>query len=287
MIKSKINNKLACGLLLLGLAPVAWASDYQVRPMETGYAKTLSGVTVDGWFESFTGVELDEVEDFDGWTAGLDLTIPFMERFQVILSIPVRTEGDAVVKDDHWIMPGEDIDIEGNGGVFDFVSLSFEHQLFHEKADGYNLSYYVGYGGVADALDTGLVRPNGIDDDKINHNGRNLFAGVKVDDDRWGVHMLGNLGLRYYESDDLFPGGDEAILLDLKGAVIFNPWGERLYPVLELTYMGDFSDVNQITLIPELIYAINPDVELKAGMPIGLGGTGNEFGGQAELSVRF
>ena len=178
--------------------------------------------------------------------------------------------------------------MEGNGGVFGFITLVFEHQLFGEQDKGYNLSYYVGGGAVGDELETTLLRP-GEGTDSINHNGTVWMLGVKADTERWDTRLLGNLGIRgYARSDDLNPGGnDQMYLLDLKGAAIFAPWGKYVHPVLELTYLGDLSDVNQFTLLPELLIPVNPHLEIKAGVAIGLGGNGSEIGGQAEASIRF
>jgi len=281
-------GKLLLGSLTFFIAMSVQAADYSMQPIKTDPAHIQEKVMLSVSWESFQGLELDEVEDFDGWTVATELVIPFMDNFQLRFNMPLRTEGDAVVKSDHWIAPGLDIDVEGNGGVFDFITLAFEHQLFHEQDKGYNLSYYLGGGAVGKPLDTTLPRP-GSGTDAINHNGTVWMLGVKADGERWGTHLLGNLGVRgYSRSDDLNPGGsDQMYLLDLKGAVIFAPWGKYVHPVLELTYLGDFTDVNQITLLPELLIPVNPHLELKAGAAIGLGGNGSEIGGQAEASIRF
>ncbi|MGV6825701.1 MAG: hypothetical protein ACWA5Q_01880 [bacterium] len=284
-----MNKVLQVAVLLTGgMVHAVAQAEYQLQPINTHYAQTLTEVTVDGWFESFSGVELDELEDFDGWTTGIDLTLPFLERFQISLSLPLRTEGDAVAKEHGFLPKGDSTSVEGNGGVFDYPSVTFAHQLMNQQEDGYNLSYYVGGGSVLDSLDTELVRAQGAAD-QLNHNGKVFFAGIRMDGDAFGHRTLGNFGLRYYpRSDDIFPGSlDEFTIVDIRGAVVFDPWGARLYPVVELTYLGDFGDMNQITLIPEVLYPISENLEFKAGAAIGLGGNGNEFGGQAELSIRF
>lgn len=281
-------GKLLLGGLMLGATMAVQAADYSMQPIKTDPAKTQDKVMLSVSWESFQGMELDELEDFDGWTLATELVVPFMDRFQLRFNMPLRTEGDAVVKSDHWIVPGMEIDVEGNGGVFDFITLVFEHQLFQQQEQGYNLSYYIGGGAVGYPLDTNLPRP-GTGTDSLNHNGVVFMAGVKADGERWGTRLLGNAGLRSYaRSDDLNPGsGDEFTALDLKGAVIFAPWGQYVHPVLELTYLGDFTDLNQFALLPELLIVVNPHLEFKAGASVGLGGNGSEFGGQVEASVRF
>lgn len=281
-------GKLLLGSLTLSIAMTVQAADYSMQPIKTDPAQTQDKVMLSFSWESFNGMELDEVEDFDGWTAAMELVVPFLDRFQLRFNMPLRTEGDATVKSDFWLHPGLDIDVEGNGGVFDFITLVFEHQLFHEQEQGYNLSYYVGGGAVGYPLDTTLPRP-GSGYDAINHNGTVIMLGVKADGERWGTRLLGNAGIRGYQrSDDLYPGdSDQFYVLDAKAAVIFAPWGQYVHPVLELTYLGDFSDVNQFALLPELLIPVNKHLELKAGASFGLGGNGSEYGAQAEASVRF
>lgn len=283
-----LPGKLVPGCLIFFVAMSVQAADYSMQPIKTDPARIQDKIMLSVSWESFQDMELDEVENFDGWTVATELVVPFMDKFQFRFNLPLRTEGDAVVKSDHWLRPGIDIDVEGNGGVFDFITLVFEHQLFGEQDKGYNLSYYVGGGAVGDQLETTLLRP-GEGTDSINHNGTVWMLGVKADTERWDTRLLGNLGIRgYARSDDLNPGGnDQMYLLDLKGAVIFAPWGKYVHPVLEFTYLGDFTDVNQITLLPELLIPVNPHLELKAGVAIGLGGNGSEIGGQAEASIRF
>jgi len=263
----------------------AAAADYQLQPIATRSAQTLSEITLNGTYTHFKDVTLQEADDFDGWSVDVDLTIPFKDRFQLWLFLPLRTEGDARLTDPGSVDRGERIDIEGNGGVYGFPSVVFEHQLRFEDSSDYNLAYYLGYGQVLDPLDTTAVSG-----DKYNHRGKMLSAGVKLGGHRWNdsIRLIGNFGLRYYfDTDDLSPAGDVFTYADFKGAAIFKPWGQRLFPVLELTYLGNFGDYNAPTLMPELIYAFNSNWEAKAGVPIGLGGDGNQFGASAQLTYRF
>jgi hypothetical protein len=274
------------GLVLLLSASSAW-SEYRVQPIETRSAQIRPGVTLDAGFQYFTDVTLQEADEFDGWTADLDLTIPFMDRFQLRVYLPVYTKGDATLQEDTlWEKKGDSIDIDGWTGVYDFASLTFEHQLMFDDRNRFNLGYYAGVGTSLKPLDTDLT--NG---DKYNHRGRVAMLGINADGHAWDdkVQLLGNFGFRYYwESDDLNPGGSDTFgAADLKGAMVFQPWGEKLYPVLELTYLGDFGDLNVITLQPELIYPISEKFELRGAVPIGLGGDGNQLGVSAQLGWLF
>ncbi len=275
----------AGGCLLL--ASMAVAGQRSPEPLKTLSPETGAAMEFKLSYESFSGVELDEVEDFDGWTTMAEVSMPFMDRFRIRFSYPFNTEGDATVKSDHYIMPGESIDIDGNGGVFDFMTFTFEHQLQSVDDAGYGLAYYLGVGAVPERLETTLARP-GSGYDAINHTGTVFLAGIRMDRRHGFGHGIANLGLRYYgSSDDLNPGsGDQFVVADLKAAILFNPWG-AVHPVLELTYLGDFSDMNQLTLYPGLVLPLGKRIDLKAGAAIGLGGNGSEFGGHAQAVFRF
>jgi len=277
----------AAALLLAAGSPAARAGDYQLLPIDTRPAQTLSGITLNGSFRYFTDVTLDEADNFDGWTADLDLTIPFMERFQFRVFLPLYTKGDAKLrKDNVFQSKGDSLDIDGAGGVWDFPSVEFEHQLMFERDRGFNLAYYVGGGRVIKPLDTDLI--NG---DKYNHRGSVGLGGIKADGRVWNdqAKLIGNFGFRYYwDTDDLHPAGSSAFgAADLKAAAVFQPWGTRVYPVLELAYLGDFSDLNIATLQPEIIVPLSENLELKAAVPIGLGGDGNQLGFTAQLGWLF
>jgi hypothetical protein len=283
-MKNLMNMALA-GLFLVTGASIA--GNRTPEPIKTLSPETGSDVELKLSYESFQGMELDESENFDGWTTMAEVSMPFMDRFRLRLTYPFRTEGDADVKDDQPIMPGESIDIEGNGGVFDFLTLQFEHQLKSVEQDGYGFSYYIGGGAVPSRLDTTKQRPNG-GFDAFNHTGTVILGGVRMDRQHGFGHGILNLGLRYYgASDDLAPGNNDAFAVaDLKGAIMFNPWGP-VHPVVELIYLGDFSDMNQLSVIPGLVFPLGRNVDLKAGATIGLAGNGSEFGAQAQAVVKF
>lgn len=278
---------LAATIGLLGIGPAAAGGAHE--PMYTSFAGTGSRIEGKLGIESFSDVELDEVDSFDGWTATAEVSMPFADRFRLRLVYPFKTDGDATIKDDQPAFPGEDVDIEGNGGVYDFLTLTFEHQLFFASDRGYNLAYYLGGGTKADRLDTTKYDPWDKTYDVFNHTGNIFQGGVKFDRQHSFGRVVANLGLRYYwSSDDIYPGGnkDSFAAADFRAAVVFAPW-KMIYPVIEVTYFGDFSDLNQLTLIPELLFSMGKHVELKAGASVGLGGTGNQLGGQAQMVVYF
>jgi hypothetical protein len=284
--RPRLTVRAVAGLLLAAGSVEAWAEDYQLLPIETRPAQTLSGITLDSSFRYFTDMTLDEADNFDGWTVDFDLTVPFMDRFQLRVFLPAYTRGDAKLRQDVLFQDkGESLDIHGAGGIWDFPSVELEHQLMFERDRGFNLGYYLGAGRIIKPLDTDLI-----DGDKYNHRGTVGMGGIKADGGAWNdqVRLLGNFGFRYYwDTDDLNPEGKSAFgTADLKGAAVFKPWG-RIYPVLELTYLGNFSDVNITTLMPEIIFPLNQNLELKAAVPIGLGGDGNQLGLTAQLGWLF
>ncbi len=239
--------------------------------------------------ESFQNVELDEVDGFDGWTATAEAAMPLGRDFRLRMVYPFRTDGDAVIKDDQPAFPGQDVHIEGNGGVYDFFTIGLEWQLRRQAEDGYALSWYLNGGVKADRLDTDKYNPWEKNYDVFNHTGEVISTGVRYDRP-WGPgHLFANLGLRVYvNADDIYPGGNKNTIpaLDLDAAMVFSPWGQ-LHPALELIYFGDLSDLNQFSLVPELLLPLGRHLELKAGVPVGLGGTGSEIGGRAQVVVRF
>ncbi len=268
---------------------VARVSAQAPEPLLTLRAATDDRVTMRLGYESFHDMELDEVDRFDGWTAAAELSVPFMERFRLRLAWPFRTEGDAVIKPGQGYPPDTEIDIEGSGGVYDFATLTFEHQLVFAADRGFDLGYYLGLGTKADRLDTTKYNPDDGRNDPFNHTGNLMHLGVRFDRMHGFGEVLGNAGVRYYwNSDDIYPGGnkDSFLALDLRGAVVFHPWGS-VYPAVELAYLGDLSDFNQFTLVPELLWPVAEPLHLKLGVVVGLGGTGSQYGGRAELAVRF
>lgn len=262
-------------------------------PLQTRAALPVSRAMVSAGVSSFSDMELDEVKNFDGWTADVGLALPVFEQSQLSLHVPVYTDGTA----DSTAEPGQEsygpvapgnypsLDIEGNGGVWDYPTLEFQSVLWDETEHGYVLGWYAGFGQVQENLD---ARHHGELYDIFNHKGDQYLAGLLAEGDgAWG-RWYANTGMRYYDkSDDLNPAhSDNFEVFDLRLANRFGAWTDNLYPMLEVTYLGDFSDINQAALLPELLYAPNDSVNLKGGLTFGAG-DGNQFGGQAQIDLFF
>ncbi|MGB5330417.1 MAG: hypothetical protein WBO58_19570 [Gammaproteobacteria bacterium] len=255
----------------------------------------------------FTDVELEEAEGFDGWTASVELVVPLesiSERMQLRFSLPFYTEGDARIADDTKPNNGDKTDIDGYGGVYDFATLQFEHQWLETETSGYNAAYSVGFGTVlgpldTDALDIDLTEPEADDEtdpektDQMNHKGYVFLSGLKYDSPVaiFGreSQLLLNGGMRgYFYTDDLHPDDkDYFIWADLKGAIVFGQLEDNVVPVLELTYLGDFGDFEEIFLNPEAIIPFSESASLKLGGLISLGDDGNQGGFAGSLSFGF
>lgn len=279
---------LAAALFLAPLA--ASAQNSTLQPINTRFAQTQSKISVELSAGYFTDLELEEADGFDGWTAALEIVVPLKiisERMQLRLSVPFYTDGDATITDPALPDVGDDIDIDGDGGVYDFVTLEFEHQLFTQERFGFNAAYTIGFGEVRESLDTTTS-----DKDLYNHEGKVTLGGIKFDrpvtifDNK--SQLLINAGFRYYyETDDLHPDDrDDWTWADLKGAIVFEQWG-YVVPVVELTYLGDFGHYNEILLHPEVIVPFNDHVSIKIGGIISLSADGNQGGAAASLSVGF
>lgn len=277
-------GSLAASAVLAGQPPV---------PMETRSAIPVSGPMLSASAASFSDVELDEVDNFDGWTGSVGFALPVFEHSQLTLNAPLYTDGEGKATAE----PGEEsygsvapadypnLDIEGDGGVWDYTTLEFQSQIWDETDHSYVLGWYAGLGQVHEYLE---AKHDGRIYDRINHKGDVYLAGMLAEGDGGWGRWYANAGARFYrKSDDLNPAGnDDFDVADLRLANRFDPWAENLYPVVEVTYLGDFSDVNQASVLPELLYAPNDTVNLKTGLTFGAG-DGNQFGGQAEIDFFF
>ncbi|MDY0212536.1 MAG: hypothetical protein RBR06_05985 [Desulfuromonadaceae bacterium] len=255
------------------------AQNSTLQPIYTHFAQTQTEISLDLMASSFSNVELDEADNFDGYTAAFDLTIPVDVDKQFRFSVPFYTKGDAYLKPG-----GQPIDIDGYGGVFDYATLQFEYQKYAADEVGYNMAYTIGYGIRTAVLDTGTG-------DYYNHTGKILLLGLNMDksiyDDK--AQLLLNAGIRFYfDADDLHPRGvDSWVWADIKSAIIFKSWGQYVRPVLELTYLGGFHDYNAVYLMPELIIHVAKNVSFKPGGILGLTSDGNQGGVTGELSISF
>lgn len=264
--------------------------EYQVQPIFTRYAETAKKITFNANARIFNDVQLQEADSFDGWGVDADLTIPipYTERFQLRLSWPFYTDGEARVTEKGRSDTGQSIDVRGYGGVFDFPNAQIEYQFLTEEQKGFNMAGYAGFGEKMRHLWT-----TSFDDDVYNHDGQVIPFGLKADwrhGEQW--RFVANAGARYYQkSDDINPSGpdssDRFWLGDISFAAIYRPWKCPVYPVGELVYQGNFSDYHSVLAVPEIIWAVCRNFELKAGAPIGLTDDGESFGGRFQATVRF
>jgi len=265
--------------ILLSTSLTALAQNPTLQPISTRFAQTQTDISLELTAHNFSDVELDEADGFDGYSAALELTMPFATDKQIRFSVPFYTKGDA-----SWKSDGRSIDIDGYGGVFDYSTLQFEHQIYVAEDAGFNLAYNLGGGMRTAVLDTTI-------NDYYNHTGKIILLGINMDKDINGgeTQLLLNAGIRYYfDADDLHPRGiDSWAWADIKGAVVFKPWGAYVRPALELTYLGGFNDYNSVSLMPELIIQVADNASLKLGGILGLTSDGNQRGVTGQLSVSF
>jgi hypothetical protein len=204
---------------------------------------------------------------------------------QLRFILPHYTDDDATSSKAGVPEYGESIDIDGNGGAYEFATLQFEHQILNLKDDNLNAAYVLGFGNRTKALDTTLSS-----NDSFNHRGRVIVGGIKLDRPIFDgkAHWLANTGFRhYFDTDDLHPADKvDFTFADLKTAVVFAPVCKYFVPVLELTYLGDF-DYNAIAIHPEVIIPFNENVSIKLGGTVGLSNDGNQGGGAASLAIGF
>ncbi len=271
----------------------AHAVNSTLQPISTRFAQTQDAISIEVGASSFSDIELEEADSFDGWTAGAEVVVPFafmsdrLENMQVRLLIPFYTDGDATITDPALPDVGQDIDIDGNGGLYDFATAQFEHQLFTLEDDGFNAAYYVGWGKVLESLDTTTS-----DKDLYNHSGKVTVAGIKYDRpvSIFGneSQLLLNAGVRhYYDTDDLHPDDEDSFTwADLRTAIVFESIGEYIVPVLELTFLGD-SDYSDLKLQPQVIIPFNDNFSVKLGGYVGLTSDGSDNGGAASLAIGF
>lgn len=265
--------------------PVEPCSDRAIQPLFSRYAQTATQWTLRAGYRSFKDVELQEIDELDGTSYDIELLVPLSESLQIRLYYPLKTEGDA-----RDIASGNDVDVDGDGGLLDFPSLTLEYQF--KKANGvgdYNLAAYLGVGYVRDFLQS-ETQPNGRID-RINHRGAALLFGIKADkqlNNCWT--FVGNLGGRYYwDSDDIHPNSDSDrfFLIDASAAFVYAPSDAWVYPAIEVVYQGDVSDYNSLQVVPQVIVPIGSRVDLNAGVSVGLLDDGPSTEARLQMNVRF
>ena len=263
--------------VLLGMVASPVVADDINRPVFARPATTVDAFLLEGFLETFDGLDLQEAVALDGWTAGLDFTFAFRPGMQFRFLLPVRTEAEGV-----FVSNGEETDIEGWGGTFDFASLFFEHQLIGVDDNGPNrFGWFIGIGNRTANLETGTP-------DRYNHQGRSFHLGVRYDR---RLQQLGTLFLdtefRYYDpSDDLNPGDllDDTFWLGTVTAAWLLPSRGALTGGVEL--INEFGeDWYAASLAPEIILAGSEKLDLKLAVPIGLSSDAPNWGTQFRLTL--
>lgn len=248
------------------------------RPLYARPATTAESFSVDAYFEYFDGLMLQEAVDLEGWTAGLDFTFPFSQSMQLRFLLPARTEADGVLLNN-----GEELDIDGWGGTFEFAGVHFEHQLIGVDGGPNRLSYALGLAYRTAVLETSTG-------DKYNHRGRSLHTSLRYDRVlASGSALLADFEVRFYEeSDDLNPANlkdDTFFLIKFAGGWVASP-GQRVTPALEVT--ADLvEDYFAASLVPELQMNATDRLAVKFGVPVGMTSDAPDWGAQVRLSLNF
>ena len=257
-------------------------SQFELQPIFTRYARISKKITFTSTFRAYRDAELQEAENVDALGVDADLVVPFLKHFQARASVPIYTTGNArLIKQPH-----ENLTLKGYGGTFDFASIQLEWQFLNQEAHGVNMLVSGGAGARLAWLSTSIG-------DYYNHLGKVALGQLRVDRkmNDWFT-LVGHAGARYYfESDDLNPAGNDEgdIFTHFDGFIagVFNPWDNKLVPVLEVLYSGDFGKYNSVTVVPEIIWPINKHFELKAGATFGLTSNGERVGARVQAVLRF
>ena len=273
-------------ITLLSVLSSLAAETPRIEPVFSRQAQNQEHIKGYATVRYFSNTELQEITNFSAWQAELELAVPFNDTMQFRLLLPVYTSGNGDMSNP-WIPNRFRTDVNGWGGTFSYATLQFEHQFRNSYQGGPNLSYYLGAGTRLGSLDTKFG-------DELNHNGNYVLAGLRADQmlTERRVRLIGNLGGRYYFlTDDLNPTGeeDDFFMLEAKGAVIWEGWHPKLFPALELTYAGIYTDdgYHNLTIAPELLMPLGKRFGLKLGAPIGITDEAADWGVELQLSGQF
>ncbi len=242
-------------------------TETMIEPIYTKSARVYSSLVFDAYVEYYRGRMFEEIEDVDATELRVDLSFPIFNRAQLRLSLPFYTSGEGV-----QVENGEKTDLDGNGGTFNFASIGFEYQFLDASQSSMDLLGYVSIAQRTNRLETSHG-------DYMNHRGKNAKLGARLDTDiNPSLRFMTDVGFQYYfDSDDLNPSrnGDSFGNLVASAAIIKH--NRNLKPVLELTYRGDFSDYNNLAIVPELIYSFS-SADLKLGVPVGITSDADDYG---------
>jgi hypothetical protein len=281
---------LICSLLMsLSVGVFAGGNKAMVEPIFTRYARIYQAPTLDFRTEFFKDKPMEEMTDFDGYTLTLDFTWPLNDRSQLEVLLPFYTNGEGVYDKPGDSFDGVNVDVEGWGGVREFPTIIYERRFgWLEDKSGANVAWLAGIGR---RLDTLLVETGGEEIDRFNHTGYNAQVGLKMDDDirQGSMTLLGNLRyVLFYDSDDINVTGDDTTfgILYANAAVTFNDYG-RFTPVLEALVEADFKSYTTFSLVPEVIYTLSDNFDVKFGFPFRLSSDGQKYAADLELTYRF
>ena len=270
-MKMKNVLSLVIGILLL-LATTAFADSgerkarqnlFELEPIYSRNARNVQRITVNLTYDNFKNVALEEANEFDGYTTKAEIIVPFgkEKRWEVRLEYPFYTDGDAELRRN-----GKSIDIDGNGGVYDFATLVLQRELSRTDKSPVNSSIYFGGGTRSARLKTSI-------DDYYNHNGHVARVGLNIDNARADrdIRLQTSLeGRNYFNTDDLNPsnGDTEFFLMTLSAAAVYNAKG-FIKPAFEVIYSTDFKDRQIVQAVPQLTVPLWNRVEIKAGYAFG------------------
>jgi len=271
---------------VIEIQPVApQCSQRQIQPLFSRYAQTTKQWTLRGSYRSFTDVLLQEVDGFDGSSYDVELTVPLSECWQLRLYYPIYTEGDA-----KQINNDDAVDIEGNGGMLDFPSLTLDYQFMQAATpNGWNMAAYFGVGNVRSYLESTNPRTGVVD--RINHRGSVALFGLKADTQLGSCWtFIGNLGGRYYwDSDDIRPNSNSDVfgLVDASAAFVYTSENAWAYPMIELVYQGDFSDYSSLQIVPQIVVPLGSHVDINAGVAVGILDDSPSTDARVQMTLRF
>ncbi|MBK1829366.1 hypothetical protein JIN77_01395 [Verrucomicrobiaceae bacterium R5-34] len=265
--------------------PAPECSTRQIQPLFSRYAQTSKTWTLRASHRSFEDAKLQEVDEFDGSLSDVELTVPLSESLQLRVYYPFNTNGDA-----REVSSGQEVEIDGNGGLLDFPSLTLDWQFKHASSPSdSNMAVYFGLGNVRQNLEGENQVTNRVD--RINHRGSMASFGFKMDqqlNNCWT--FVGNVGGRYYwDSDDIHPdgGSDKFFLIDASAAFIYAPQDAWIYPMVELVYQGSFDSYSSLQVVPQVIIPVCDHLDVNLGVALGLLDDSPSTDARAQVTLRF
>ncbi len=278
------KNLLAFSVLMSIFSMNSFADNSSLEPLYSKSGQVYSDITIDAALGYYNGRELEEIKDIDAYEVLMDITVPVFDNTQLRFTWPAYTDGSGTLKNNGDIHDGQSTDIKGNGGTYEFMTLSLEYQLKSAADQDYNLLVYGGFGGRATWLETTY-------DDNLNHNGSLVKFGARYDRSLTSdSKVFATLEYRYYwDTDDINPANDNGTsfnIINLSGAWVWQS-SAALSPVVELMYSTDVKSYHALSVVPEVIYTINPAVDIKLGAPIGISSDADTYGVRLGVTTRF